>query len=47
MFKKERSIPAELVILRILNYRTDLSEKEKLQLSNKEKGYTGELKLTV
>lgn len=44
MFKKERSIPAELVILRILNYRTVLSEKEKLQLSNKEKGYAGELK---
>lgn len=44
MFKRERPIPAELVILRILNYRTKLSEKEKLQLSNKEKGYEGELK---
>ncbi|MFJ5758276.1 nuclease-related domain-containing protein [Neobacillus sp. NPDC093182] len=44
MFKKERSIPAELVILRILDYRINLSEKEKLRLSNKEKGYAGELK---
>lgn len=44
MFKKERSIPAELVILRILNYRTDLSVKERQQLYNKEKGYEGELK---
>ncbi|MEH7010606.1 nuclease-related domain-containing protein [Neobacillus niacini] len=44
MFKKARSIPTELVILRILDYRTDLSEKEKQQLSKKEKGYEGELK---
>jgi hypothetical protein len=44
MFKKTRSIPLELIILRILNYRTDLSDKEKLQLSNKEKGYEGEVK---
>jgi hypothetical protein len=43
MFKKERPIPAELVKLRILNYRTKLTEKEKLQLSNKEKGYAGEV----
>jgi hypothetical protein len=43
MFKKERPIPPELVKLRILNYRTKLTEKEKLQLSNKEKGYAGEL----
>jgi hypothetical protein len=44
MFKKTRSIPFELIILRILDYRTDLSDKEKLQLSNKEKGYEGEVK---
>lgn len=36
-------IPAEVIILRILDYRTSLSEKEKLQLSNKEKGYEGEV----
>jgi hypothetical protein len=44
MFKKTRSIPLELIILRILNYRTVLSDKEKLQLSNSEKGYEGEVK---
>lgn len=44
MFKKTRSIPAELILLRILNYRTRLSDKEKLQLANKEKGYQGEVK---
>lgn len=44
MFKKTRSIPLELIILRILNYRIDLSIKEKLQLSNKAKGYEGEVK---
>jgi hypothetical protein len=44
MFKKTRSIPFELIILRILNYRTDLTDKEKLKLSNKEKGYEGEVK---
>ncbi|KGM44863.1 nuclease-related domain-containing protein [Neobacillus niacini] len=44
MFKKERSVPAELVILRILAHRMKLSEKEKQQLFNKEKGYEGELK---
>lgn len=44
MFKKTRSIPLELVILRILNDRTDLSDKEKLRLSNKEKGFEGEVK---
>lgn len=44
MFKKTRSMPLELIILRILNYRTNLSDKEKLQLSNSEKGYEGEVK---
>jgi len=44
MFKKARSIPFELIILRILSYRSKLSDKEKLQFSNTEKGFEGEVK---
>jgi hypothetical protein len=44
MLKKGRPIPAELIILRILNDKMKLTEKEKLQLSNHEKGYEGEVK---
>ncbi|MFP7299535.1 nuclease-related domain-containing protein [Neobacillus niacini] len=43
MFKKTRPIPLELVILRIMSDRKNLSDKEKLQLSNLEKGYEGEV----
>jgi hypothetical protein len=44
MFIKNRPIPAEVIILRILKDRMELSEKEKLSLMNKEKGYEGEVK---
>ncbi len=44
MFIKYRPIPAEVIILRILKERMKLSEKERLSLTNKEKGYEGEVK---
>jgi hypothetical protein len=44
MFTKNRPIPAEVIILRILNERMKLSEKERLSFMNKEKGYEGEVK---
>jgi hypothetical protein len=44
MFKKTRPIPFELIILRILSNRSNLSDKEKLQFSNIEKGFEGEVK---
>ena len=44
MLIRGRDISAELVILRILNVKMELTEKEKLHLSNQEKGYEGEVK---
>jgi hypothetical protein len=44
MLKKGRPIPAELIVLRILNDKMEFSEKEKLHLYNQEKGYEGEVK---
>jgi hypothetical protein len=43
MNKKPRSVSYELMVLRILNARIDLSEKDKLDLLNLEKGFEGEL----
>jgi len=44
MLIKPREIPAELAILRILNARMNLTEKEKLHYYILEKGYEGEVK---
>ena len=44
MLKKGRPIPAELIVLLILNDKMEFSEKEKLHLYNQEKGYEGEVK---
>ncbi|WHX99576.1 nuclease-related domain-containing protein [Neobacillus sp. DY30] len=44
MFKKSRALPPEVVILRILNERMELTEKDKQNLWNLEKGYEGEVK---
>ncbi|MEH7176461.1 nuclease-related domain-containing protein [Neobacillus vireti] len=44
MLIRGRPIPAELVILRILNGKMEFTEREKLHLSNQEKGYEGEMK---
>lgn len=43
MIKKPRQVPYELKVLRILNARMDLAEKDKLDLLNLEKGFEGEL----
>lgn len=44
MLVKRRSEPVELMSIRYLNTRMELTEKEKLQYSNLEKGYEGEVK---
>lgn len=47
MFLKERSESEELLALRYLNKRLDLTTKEKFHYSNLEKGYEGELKFDL
>jgi len=42
MILKERAVPLELRILKLLDARTELEEKEKKYLHNKAKGYEGE-----
>ncbi|MEH7272303.1 nuclease-related domain-containing protein [Neobacillus vireti] len=44
MLIRPREISVEIIILRILSNRMKLTEKEKLHLSNQEKGYEGEVK---
>jgi hypothetical protein len=44
MLLKERSEPEELILLRYLNTRMKLTDKDKYHLSNLEKGYEGEVK---
>ncbi|WP_226644395.1 nuclease-related domain-containing protein [Mesobacillus subterraneus] len=47
MLLKKRSESKELVVLRYLNTRMELSAKDKFQLSNLEKGYRGEIEFDV
>ncbi|WP_423410486.1 nuclease-related domain-containing protein [Heyndrickxia sp. MSNUG] len=47
MLLKERHEPAELVLLRYLNTRIQLTIKEKYYLSNLEKGFEGEVKFDL
>lgn len=47
MFLKERSESEELLALRYLNRRLDLTTKEKFHYLNLEKGYEGELKFDL
>lgn len=47
MLLKGRTESPELMIMRSLNTRMELAEKEKFQYSNLEKGYEGELKFDV
>lgn len=47
MILKERSEPTELIALRYLNARMNLTEKEEFHYQNLEKGYEGELKFDL
>ncbi|WNF24195.1 nuclease-related domain-containing protein [Mesobacillus jeotgali] len=47
MLLKKRSESRELVVMRYLNMRKELSAKDKFQLSNLEKGYRGETEFDV
>lgn len=45
MLLKGRTIPSELLVLRYLSTRMELTEKDKMRYFNLEKGFEGELKL--